>query len=591
MATPSSTGLARWLPAASWLPSYRRGDLPSDLVAGLVVAIMLVPQAMAYALLAGLPAQVGLYASIVPVALYAIFGTSTSLAVGPVAIVSLLVATGVSELAEPGTEAFVGYALTLALMVGLLQAAMGLARMGFLVNFLSHAVLAGFTSAAALVIAGSQLRHLFGLEIGRPEGFLETVQAVVERLGQVNPTTVLLTLTALSILLFFRSRLGPLLVRAGASESWAAPLAKTGPFVAVGVTAALTAAMSLDERASVAVVGVIPQGLPAVGRPPLDAAALRVLLPTAVAICFIGFLESFAIARVLAAKRRERVRANQELLALGVANLGAAFTGGYPVTGGFSRSMVNFTAGARSGLAALVTAALVAVAVIWMTPAFHHLPKAALAAIIVVAVAQLVDWRAAVRAWKYSRADGAAFTTTFAAVLVLGVEAGIVIGAVVAVALHVWRTTQPHMAVVGRVAGSEHYRNVLRHQVETWPELLLVRVDESLYFANARNLEDEVLRAVAERPRLRDFVLIASAVNFIDGSALETLETLRVELDSAGVTFHLAEVKGPVMDRLQRVSFVESMTPGRIFLSTQEAVDTLVAKQRPGSLRAQGGTS
>ena len=566
----------RWIPAIDWLSSYRRANLASDLVAGVIVAIMLVPQSMAYALLAGLPAQVGLYASVVPVALYALLGTSTTLAVGPVAIVSLLVASGVSHLAEAGSAAYAGYALTLALMVGVIQSVMGWIRLGFLVNFLSHAVLSGFTSAAALVIAASQLKHVLGVQVGRPESFLRLLEALAAKLGETHLATLAIGLGGIATLLVFRYWAEPILKRLGVAAAWRVPLAKIGPFVAVASGAWITAAFGLHQRAAVAVVGEIPRGLPSFTAPVLEAGALRILLPTALAIAFIGFLESFAVAKVLAARRREKVRANQELVALGVANLGAAFTGGYPVTGGFSRSMVNFTAGARSGVAALTTAGLVAASLAMLTPLFYFLPKASLAAIILVAVSQLIDGRAFGRFWRYSRADGIAFLLTFAAVLAAGVERGIVVGALTALFLHVWRTTQPHIAVVGRVQGSEHFRNVLRHDVETWPRLLLVRVDESLYFANVQHLEQRVLQAVSEKPEVQHFVLIASAVNFIDGSALETLETLCEELRSAGVTFHLAEVKGPVMDRLERVAFLDHLGEGRVFLSTQEAVDELL---------------
>lgn len=556
-----------------WLARYRRSDLPSDLVAGAVVAIMLVPQSMAYALLAGLPAEVGLYASVVPVAVYALAGSSRTLAVGPVAIVSLLVASGLAPLAEPGSAAYLGLALTLAAMVGVLQVALGLARAGFLVNFLSHAVISGFTSAAALVIAVSQLRHLTGASVAGGGHLLERLAASVGLGGGIQLPTLAIGAGAILVLLTSKHSGGRLLTRLGVPPSWRLPIEKSGPLLAAILG---TCALAVFDFGGVAVVGEIPRGLPRPSWPAIELATLRALVPVALAIAFVGFIESFAVAQALAARRREIVDADRELVALGLANWGAALSGGYPVTGGLSRSVVNASAGARSGMASLVTAGLVALTLAFLTPAFHHLPKAVLAAIIIVAVAQLVDLAALPRLWRYSRGDALAWAGTFAAVLVAGVERGILAGAAIAVGLHLWRTSRPHLAIVGRVGSSEHFRNVERHAVTTWPQLLLVRIDESLYFANAAFLESKLLGLAVARPEVRNLVLIASAVNVIDGSALESLDRLRAELAAAGVRLHLAEVKGPVMDRLAGTTFLERLAPGRVFLSTHAAVSCLV---------------
>ncbi len=556
---------------------YAREDLAADLVAGTIVAIMLVPQGMAYALLAGLPPQVGLYASILPLAAYALLGSSRTLAVGPVAIVSLLVATGAGALAEPGSGEYLGLALTLALLSGLIQFGMGLARLGHIVDFMSHPVISGFTSAAALTIGISQLKTLLGLQLPRAERSWEQLRLILEHLGATVAPTLGIGIGAIAILLWSREPLRRRLERSRLPRAWRLPLAKAGPLAAV-VLGILAYRLLPDPLAArVAVVGQIPAGLPSPTMPPLDLELWRSLLPSALVISFVGFLESFAVAKSLATRRREHIDANRELLALGTANLAAAFSGGYPVTGGFSRSVVNFDAGARSRLASLVTAGLVALTVGLLTPLLRDLPRAVLAAIVIVAVAKLVDWATLRWTWRYNRADGLALLVTFLLTLGLGVELGVAIGAGLALALHVWRSSRPHVAVVGRVPGSEHYRNVERHAVETDPEVLAVRIDESLYFPNAQWLESVLQAGIARRPQVRHLLLIFSAVNFVDASALEALERCIEGLAEAGVQTHLAEVKGPVMDRFERVDFPQRLAQqgGRIFLSTHEAMQAL----------------
>ena len=306
------------------------------------------------------------------------------------------------------------------------------------------------------------------------------------------------------------------------------------------------------------------------------------LLPAAGLIALVGFVESVSVAKALASKRRQKIDADQELRALGVANIGAAFSGGYPVTGGFSRSMVNFTAGANTGLAAIVTAILIAFTLAFLTPLFHYLPKAALAAIIVVAVSGLVDFRSLFRIWRYNGLDGFSQLATFAAVLALGIEIGIMLGAALSIAFYLWRTSRPHMAIVGRVGETEHFRNILRHDVKTLPHVLALRVDENLYFANTRFLEDRLLAAVADQPRIKHLVLICSAINFIDASALESLENTVRALSEAGVTVHLAEVKGPVMDKLEKTDFLGHLGAGEVFLSTHDALAKLEKPLDPG---------
>ena len=573
--------LARVLPIFDWLPSYGRATFASDALAGLIVAIMLVPQGMAYALLAGLPPEVGLYASIVPLIFYGLMGSSRALAVGPVAIVSLMVATTLGDIAETGTAGYLAGAVLLAFLSGAILIGMGLARLGFLVNFLSHPVISGFSSAAALVIGFSQLKHMLGFDIPRSHLITETIAHAAAHISQINAATLAIALASLAILLYFRSRIGARLISAGLSAEVSDAFSKAGPLVAVLVATVVVWFFTLNQTAGVRIVGDIPAGLPPLTIPNLDLAVIERLLPAAVLISVVGFLESVSVAKSLASKRRQKIDANQELIALGAANIGASMTGGYPVTGGFSRSLVNFAAGALTPMASIITAGLIAITVLLFTPMLYFLPKATLAAVIVVAVANLIDLKTLRETWVYNKADAASLIATFLVVLMQGVEIGIVVGAALSIALYLWRTSRPHMAEVGRVGRSEHFRNVLRHEVQTDPKLLMVRVDESLYFANTAFLEDQLLTRVADRPEIDHLVLIMNAVNFIDASALETLETLAERLQDSGVALHFAEVKGPVMDRLDRVGFLGSLANGRVFLSAHQAMRELSGQTVP----------
>ncbi|MEL6738377.1 MAG: sulfate permease [Pseudomonadota bacterium] len=541
----------------------------------LIVAIMLVPQGMAYALLAGLPPEVGLYASIVPLVFYGLLGSSRALAVGPVAIVSLMVATTLGEITEAGGAGYVAGAVLLAFLSGAILLAMGLARLGFLVNFLSHPVISGFSSAAALVIGFSQLKHLLGFNIPRSHLITETIAHAAMHIGQLNLVTAGIAVVSLVLLLVFRSRVAGWAKSAGFSAAVADAVAKTGPLAAVLISTVAVWLLALDQTAGVKIVANIPAGLPPLTMPGLDLALIQQLLPAAALISVVGFLESVSVAKSLASKRRQKIDADQELIALGAANIGAALTGGYPVTGGFSRSLVNFTAGAVTPMASIITAGLIALTVLLFTPLLYFLPKATLAAIIILAVGNLIDFKTLREAWIYNKADAASLIATFFAVLTLGIEMGILAGAGLSIVLYLWRTSRPHMAEVGRVGETEHFRNVLRHEVQTDPKILAVRVDESLYFANTAQLEDALLSRVAERPEIDHLVLIMSAVNFIDASALETLETLIERLRDSGVVLHMAEVKGPVMDRLERVHFLDTLGSGQVYLSTHAAMKDL----------------
>lgn len=565
----------RILPFLGWLRHYRRVDLSGDLLAGLIVAVMLVPQSMAYAMLAGLPPKVGLYASIVPLAVYGLLGSSRVLSTGPVAIDSLLVAAAVAPLALAGTPEYAQLALTLAFLVGLIELALGLFRLGFLVNFISRPVLVGFTNAAALVIALSQVKHLLGVSIPSAENVAEQLVLLAQNLGAVNWVTAAIGLFSIALLLFFRAKLSRLLVRAGLSPAVALTLSRSAPLIAVLVTTAAVAAFGLNESAGVKIVGEVPAGLPPLTVPIFDPGTLRALLPAAAAIAVVGYMEAISTAKSLASKRRERIDSDQELVALGAANLSAAFTGAYPVTGGLSRSAVNFSAGANTGLASLVTAGLIAFTVLFLTPLFYFLPNAVLAAIIVVAVTNLFDLETVRHVFRYSRSDALSLAVTFLAVLLLGVANGILVGAAASLVLFIWRTSRPHIAIVGRVAHSEHYRNVRRYAVETWPDVVVLRIDESLYFANAGALADAIMAQVADNPHVRKIVIICSAVNLIDSTALEMLATLAQDLKRLGVELHLTDVKGPVMDRLAAIGFVEQLGADHVHLSAHACLGAL----------------
>lgn len=570
------------LPLPGWLAGYRRDWLAGDVTAGVITAIILVPQAMAYALLAGLPPEVGLYASVAPLVVYALLGTSRTLAVGPVAIASIMTASALGGLGLATTAETVAAALLLALMIGALLLTLGLLRAGFLVNFLSHPVIAGFTAAAALTIAVGQLKTVAGLDLPRAHSMAESAWALAAALPRANLATVGLGAATIALLLVFSGPLVRWLTAAGLPAAAASAIGKTGPLATVALGAGVVAGFDLDRIAGVGVVGDLPSGLPGLTVPPLDPGLARALLPSAILIALIGYMESVSVAKALASRRRQRIDPNRELVALGGANIGAAFSGGYPVAGGFGRSLVNFTAGANTQAAALLTAGLMVLAVAVLAPAFHYLPKAVLAANIVVAVLRLIDVDAFRESLRASRSDAVAMGLTFLAVLALGVEAGLLIGILSSMMLFLWHTSRPHVAVVGRVSGTEHYRNVKRFDVETDPKVLILRFDESPFFANAAHLEDRIMAAVADQPALSHVVLVCSAMNFIDMSALDTLEDLADNLREAGITLHLAEVKGPVMDRLRRTRFLDHLAPGRVFLTTHAAASALAGGTAPG---------
>lgn len=577
MSHPARTPLRRYLPILDWGRDYNRSALSNDLMAAVIVTIMLIPQSLAYALLAGLPPEAGIYASILPIVLYAIFGTSRALAVGPVAVVSLMTAAAIGQVAAQGTMGYATAALTLALLSGGILLVMGVFRLGFLANFLSHPVIAGFITASGILIATSQAKHILGVD-AHGHTLIELVTSLLEHLPETNWITLVIGGAATGFLFWVRRGLKPALLGMGLSPKLADVATKAGPVAAVVATTLVTALFGLDAH-GVKIVGSVPQSLPPLTMPDLSLDLLGLLFVPALLISVIGFVESISVAQTLAAKKRQRIDPDQELIGLGAANIGAAFTGGYPVTGGFSRSVVNYDAGAETPAAGAFTAVGLAIAAVALTPLVFFLPKATLAATIIVAVLSLVDFSILGKSWRYSKADFAAVLATILLTLGMGVEVGVSAGVILSLALFLYKTSRPHVAEVGLVPGTQHFRNILRHEVETDPSLVTLRVDESLFFANARFLEDMIQDRVAADCPVRNVVLMCSAVNEIDFSALESLEAINARLTGMGVGFHLSEVKGPVMDRLQKTHFLDDMN-GQVFLSQWDAMQALTVAQR-----------
>lgn len=571
-------GLTQFFPIMDWGRSYNRSVLTNDLIAALIVTIMLIPQSLAYALLAGLPPVVGLYASILPLVAYAIFGTSRTLAVGPVAVVSLMTASAAGAVAAQGTALYLEAAITLAALSGIMLIALGLLRLGFLANLLSHPVISGFITASGILIATSQVKHILGVKAGG-ETWPQMLEGLAGSIGQINPSTLAIGIPATLFLFWVRKGLKPTLVRFGLSARAADISAKAGPVVAVVLTILAVVAFDLGAR-DVALVGAIPRGLPPFALPSTDLTLIEKLWVPALLISIIGFVESVSVAQTLAAKRRQRIVPNQELIGLGASNVASALSGGYPVTGGFARSVVNFDAGAETPAAGAYTAIGIMLAGLFLTPLLFNLPIATLAATIIVAVLSLVDLKTPGQLWRYSKADFAAHVATIGITLLAGVELGVIAGVLVGLLLYLWRASRPHAAIVGRVPETEHFRNVERHRVFTVPHVLSIRIDESLTYLNARWLEEYVLERVAEQPEVRHVVLMCSAVNEIDASGLESLEAINRRLIDAGLGLHLSEVKGPVMDRIKRTHFLDELN-GRVFLSQNEAFAQLAANGGP----------
>lgn len=561
----------QYLPITEWLPTYGRKELRGDLSAGLTVGVMLIPQGMAYAMIAGLPPIYGLYASIIPLILYAIFGTSRQLAVGPVAMVSLLVAAGVGEVlsgmstSDPAyMQQFIELAILLALMVGVLQLLLGLFRLGFLVNFLSHPVISGFTSAAALIIGFSQLKHLLGIDIPRSNYIHEILGNAIANFSEISLPTFLIGAVGIGIII--------------AIKRWK----KAIPAPLVAVVFGILAVWLLGLGETVKIVGTVPDGLPSPSLPVLEWGRVEALLPTALTIGLVGFMESIAVAKAIQAKHKDyKIIPNQELIGLGLANIGGAFFKAFPTTGGFSRTAVNDQAGAKTGMASIISAVLIALTLLFLTPLFYFLPKAILASVIMVAVFGLIDWKEAVHLWKSKKDDFAMLLVTFIATLSLGIEEGILIGVVLSLGMVIYRSSYPHIAVLGRVPGTTQYRNVNRFkQVESQKNMLIVRLDAQLYFANLNFFREKIdtLLDAQEEP-VGHLILDAAAINAVDSSAIHALEELHEDCEKAGITVYFTGVKGPVRDVLNKGGLTAKMGDEKFFLRIHDAVSFIQDKQ------------
>jgi SulP family sulfate permease len=566
------TQCTRLLPILTWGKQYTRNQAVSDTTAAIIVTLMLVPQALAYAMLSGLPPQVGLYASMLPLIGYALFGTSSALAVGPVAVAALMTATAIAPFSQQSTALGMQAAVILAAISGLILLFAGLLRLGFLANFLSHAVIAGFISAASIVITVSQLPTLLGFS-ANGDNLIAILNNTWQHIDQLHRPTVFLSIASLAVLMWARVFASNIFQKLGMSIFWAKTLARSAPAVLVLMTT-YGVHLKLSIFNGVKTVGDIPAGLPALQLPNLDMSLWHALWLPALLITIVGYVESISVAQNLAMKRRERIDPDQELIALGVANGLASVSAGLPVTGGVSRSVVNADAGAATPAAGLFTAFGIFVATLFLATWLSALPRFVLASTIVVAVLSLFDANIFYKTWVLSRRDFIALIMTFSLTLLVSVEWGIAMGVMIAIGLHLYRSSHPHTAVVGHVAGTEHFRNIDRHAVDTCKHVVTLRIDESLYFANARFLEQKILEILADNKNMQHLVLMCSAVNDLDASAIEVLESINLQLKETGIGFHLSEVKGPVMDKLARSHLLSALN-GKVFLTQFKAYEAL----------------
>lgn len=558
----------------SWGSGYGMDHLRSDVVAGVVVLFITVPQVIAYAFLAGMPAEAGLYAAMFSLVGYACFGSSKALAVGPTAIVGMMTLEAASVYAQPGTLDYTETVVQLSVVTGLILIALRIIKFGSVISFLSHSVVTGFITAAAILIISNQFPAMLGL----PSSPDTSIVGVYAYLFSEAPTSNLYVLAvsgaAVVLLLFCRIQLGALLLRTGLKEKVIDSLVKSAPMYAVVLGVVAVRFLNLDSTAGVPIVGEIPSTLPELSVVLVSLEQFQNLLPSAFLIAMVIFMESTSIGTAIASKSRDKIDANQELVGLGAANLGASLVGGFPVAGSFARSIVNFSSGAVSPVASLVTAFFVMITILVFAPAFHDLPKGVLSAIIVLSAWQLIDITAIKKIFTFNVTDAVTFSCTFIAVLSLGVESGVLMGIAISFILLIRSSSKPHIARVGRVGDSEHFRNVERHDVKTSPSVLALRVDESLYFVNTRYIESYVLNQIADSKEIDHVLLICTATNFIDTSGLEMLEELSENLSEVGVVLHLAEVKGPVMDKLKDTSFYQNMK-GQVFFTTDIAMKDL----------------
>ncbi len=555
----ASSLMHKYLPILEWLPNYKKTNLSGDLSAGITVGIMLIPQGMAYAMLAGLEPIHGLYAVTIPLILYAIFGTSRQLAVGPVAMVSLLTAAGIGALNPSSPEQYLLFALTLAFLVGLIQFGMGVLRFGFVVNFLSHPVINGFTSAAAIIIGLSQIKHLFKIDLPRSEHIQDMLVGIFHTIGDTHWIT------------FGIGVLGIVIIKFGKKIHKSLPT----PLIAVVVGILLVWGFDLTNS-GVLVLGEVPSGLPTLSSPSFDMDTWSTLLPIAITISLVGFAESFAVAKTIQGKHKNyKLDANQELIGLGMANFGAAFFKGYPVTGGFSRTAVNDQSGAKTALASIFSVILIVLTLLFFTQLFYYLPNSILAAVVLVAVSGLIDFKTPKQLWKKDRTDFLLLMATFLITLTLGIEIGIISGMLLSLIAMIYRASNPHIARLGRVPGSQVFRNVNRFSnLEDRKDLLVIRIDGPIYFANVAFVKKQLEQWVEDkRSELKTIVLNFESITSLDSSGAHELEDWIKDWRAAGFNTCITSAKGPVRDVLYRWNIHKLIGEDNIFIDDSSAID------------------
>lgn len=556
--------MKKFLPILDWLPNYKREWLSGDLFAGLTVGVMLIPQGMAYALIAGLPPVYGLYASVVPQLIYAFFGTSRQLSVAPVAMDSLLVATGVSVMAMEGTDAYITYAIMLSFLMGGAQLLLGIIRMGFITNLLAKPVISGFTSAAAFIIGLNQLKYLLGVEIEKSNQVINILINAARSIENTHLPTLLIGILGIALIKILKTKApkvpGALLV------------------VILGVLA--VSGLGLANN-GVSIVREVPSGLPSFIMPDLRMETIQKLLPLALTIAVVAFMESYSVAKAIEAKSRNyKVMPNQELIGLGAANLVASFFQSYPVTGGFSRSAVNHQSGANTPLASIISAVLVALTLLFLTPLFYNLPHAVLAAIIMVAVSSLVDFAYMRELWKTNKVEFALLLATFGITLQAGMVPGIVSGIILSILILLFKAANPHMAILGKVKGFNEYRNIRRfNELEQWPNVLILRVDAPFAFVNIQTIKERILEELDKKSGEKKHIVIdASSVAYVDATAVNGLRDLFKTLREKEVDIAFAEVRGPVRDAFYRNDLIDEGKE-MFFLTTDEAVNHCLSSE------------
>lgn len=563
-----NVSIKKLLPILEWAPNYKKSWLKGDIGAGLTVGIMLIPQGMAYASIAGLPEVYGLYASIVPLLIYTLLGTSRQLAVGPVAMVSLLTATAIGAFKDISIEEYIMYAIVLALMVGAIQFLLGLFRLGFLVNFLSHPVISGFTSAAALIIGLSQLKSLLGIDIARSHHIHEILINAFEKFDLINWTSFGIGVAGILIIVISKK------IRK----------AFPGQLLAVIFGALIVTILGLDKSGNpIKIVGEIPNTLPTFVIPAINMSTINVLLPMAATIALVSFMESIAVAKAIQSKHRDyKVEPNQELIGLGLANIVGSFFQSYPTTGGFSRTAVNDQAGAKTTFSSIISAALIVLTLLFLTPYFYNLPKSILAAVIMVAVFGLIDYKEAAYLWKSNKTDFFLLLATFFATLTLGIEKGIGLGVILSLVMVILKSTRPHVAVLANIHGTHFYRNIERfgEEVKLKDDILIVRFDAQLYFANATYFKDKLEELVVEKGKtLKQLIIDCESMNAIDSTGIHTLIEVIEYYQQRSIRVALSGIKGPVRDALERGGVMGILSYDNSFMSIQEAVDAYTSQK------------